>query len=90
MLYKSLTFWKKAKKPVSYAESGAEEDDDDDEDVFKPISTNAKDRRASKRRKVVQDDSDDEFGVDEATEALMADEDGTLQLPSEVEAFTYH
>ena len=59
---------RKAKKPISYAES------DDEDDVFKPLSGNG---RAAKRRRVgVKDDSDDEFGFDAATQAALEDEDG--------------
>lgn len=54
---------------VSYAESGSEGDEDDE--VFKPLSGNG---RASKRRKVVLEESDDEFGMDAATEHMMAEE----------------
>ncbi|KAF2501654.1 DNA mismatch repair protein Msh6 [Lophium mytilinum] len=61
---------RKGKKPVSYAES-----DDDDDDVFQPISANARKGRATKRRRVSLEDSDDEFGVDAATEEAMLDED---------------
>nr|OQO17736.1 hypothetical protein B0A51_14358 [Rachicladosporium sp. CCFEE 5018] len=59
-VYSSPT--RKAKKPVSYAES------DEDEDVFKPLSGNG---RAAKRRRISSKDSDDEFGFDAATEAAM-------------------
>lgn len=57
-----------AKQQVNYAES----DEDEDEDaVFKPLSGN---RRAAKRRRIsVKDDSDDEFGLDAATQAEMDD-----------------
>ncbi|KAF2815507.1 DNA mismatch repair protein MutS [Mytilinidion resinicola] len=54
------------KKPVSYAES-----DDEDDEVFQPISANARKGRATKRRRVSLEDSDDEFGVDAATEEAM-------------------
>lgn len=58
------------KKQVNYAES-----DDEEEDVFRPLSVNATKGRAAKRRKIsVQDDSDDDFGIDPATEAAMAEE----------------
>ncbi|ORY03496.1 DNA mismatch repair protein muts [Clohesyomyces aquaticus] len=59
------------KKVVSYVESDAEDDDD----VFQPIANNARKGRASKRRKVSVEDSDDEFGLDAATQAAMLEED---------------
>lgn len=59
---------RKGKKAVNYAES-------DDDDVFHPISSNATGRRASKRRKVSLEDSDDEFGFDAATEDAMLEGD---------------
>lgn len=74
---------RKAKKPLSYAESDAEEDDDD-EDAFKPRSGG----RAAKRRRIsVKDDSDDEFDYDASTQAALEHEteEGqstrTLSLP---------
>lgn len=61
-----------AKKTVNYAESDAASDDD--EEVFKAISANATRGRASKRRKVTIDDSDDdEFNL----EASGIVDDGT-------------
>ncbi|KAI7516158.1 hypothetical protein KC317_g23541, partial [Hortaea werneckii] len=60
---------RKAKKQVNYAES----DDEDDDEVFKPLSGN---RRASKRRRIsAKDESDDEYGFDEATQAAMESDD---------------
>lgn len=60
---------RKAKKPVSYAES-----DDDEDEGLKPSSGN---RRAAKRRRisVKDDDSDDEFGLDAGTQAAMMESD---------------
>jgi DNA mismatch repair protein MSH6 len=58
---------------VNYAES--DDDDDDDEDVFQPIANNARKGRTTKRRKVVSDDSEDEFGLDEATQQAMIEDD---------------
>lgn len=60
---------RKAKKPVSYAES-----DEDEDEGLKPSSGN---RRASKRRRisVKDDDSDDEFGLDAGTQAAMLESD---------------
>lgn len=67
-----------AKKQVSYAES----EGDSGDEVFRSISANTS-MRPSKRRKVVTDDSDDEFGMDAATEAAMAGgEAGELVLSS--------
>nr|POE77607.1 dna mismatch repair protein msh6 [Quercus suber] len=66
---------RKVKKPVSYAESD-DEDEDEDEAVFKPLSGN---RRAAKRRRIsVKDESDDEFGFDDATQAAMDNADEIL------------
>ncbi|OCL15066.1 DNA mismatch repair protein Msh6 [Glonium stellatum] len=59
---------RQGKKAVNYAES------DDEDEVFHPISANAT-RRASKRRKVALEDSDDEFGFDAATEEAMLQDD---------------
>ncbi|KAF2103506.1 putative DNA mismatch repair protein Msh6 [Rhizodiscina lignyota] len=67
------------KKAVNYAESS----EDEDEDVFRPLSGNAPNARAAKRRKVVTDDSDDEFGVDAATEAAMADDMDDFIVPDD-------
>lgn len=62
-----------ARKPVNYAESDEEEEDE----VFNPIANGARKGRATKRRRVVIDDeSDDEFALDEATQQAMAAEDG--------------
>lgn len=59
-----------ARKAVNYAES------DDDEEVFKPIDNGARTGRATKRRRViVDDDSEDEFELDEATQQALV-EDG--------------
>ncbi|KAF2436750.1 putative DNA mismatch repair protein Msh6 [Tothia fuscella] len=60
---------RKAKKSINYAET------DDEEDVLKPADTNKPQRRPSKRRKVSVEDSDDEFGFDEATQAAMDEAD---------------
>ncbi|KAF2212463.1 hypothetical protein CERZMDRAFT_41610 [Cercospora zeae-maydis SCOH1-5] len=56
---------RKVKKQVNYAES-----DDDDDEPFRPLSGNG---RAAKRRRigVKGDTSDDEFGLDIATQAAM-------------------
>jgi DNA mismatch repair protein MSH6 len=43
--------------------------------VLRPIANNSR-SRASKRRKVIEEDSDDEFGLDAATQQAML-EDGT-------------
>ncbi|KAF2192150.1 DNA mismatch repair protein Msh6 [Zopfia rhizophila CBS 207.26] len=60
---------RKTKKTVNYAES------DDDDEVFQPISNNARKERATKRRRVSLEDSDDEFGLDDATQAAMLEDD---------------
>ena len=52
------------------------ESDDDEDDVFKPLSGNG---RAAKRRRIaVKEDSDDEFGLDAATQAALEQGDGML------------
>ena len=56
---------------VSYAES----DDEDEDEIFQPIANNARKGRATKRRRVSLEDSEDEFGLDAATEQAML-EDG--------------
>jgi DNA mismatch repair protein MSH6 len=57
-----------ARKSVNYAET---DDEDDDVDVLQPLNSNKLQRRPSKRRKLSLEDSDDEFGIDEATEAAL-------------------
>ncbi|CAI6336012.1 unnamed protein product [Periconia digitata] len=64
---------RKAKKTVNYAES--DDDDEDEDDVFKPIANGARKGRLLKRRKVVSDDSDDEFGLDDATQQAILEDD---------------
>lgn len=55
------------------------ESDDDEDDVFKPLSGNG---RAAKRRRIaVKEDSDDEFGLDAATQAALEQDDGMLPSP---------
>ena len=55
------------------------ESDDDEDDVFKPLSGNG---RAAKRRRIaVKEDSDDEFGLDAATQAALEEDDGMLHSP---------
>ncbi|KAF1982551.1 DNA mismatch repair protein Msh6 [Aulographum hederae CBS 113979] len=63
---------RKAKKPISYAES-----EDEDEDVLKSLSVNAANGPARKKMRVsVEEDSDDEFGMDaEMEEAMMEEAD---------------
>jgi DNA mismatch repair protein MSH6 len=58
-----------ARKTVNYVMS-----DDEDEDVFKPVANNAKKGRATKRRKMSEEESEDEFGLDAATQAAMLEE----------------
>jgi DNA mismatch repair protein MSH6 len=61
-----------ARKSVNYVES----DEDDDDDVLGPIANNSRGRATKRRRVSVDDDSDDEFGLDAATQQAMLD-DGT-------------
>ncbi|KAF2751879.1 DNA mismatch repair protein Msh6 [Sporormia fimetaria CBS 119925] len=61
---------RKAKKTINYAES-----DDDSSDAIEPIVNNARKGRAVKRRRVSLEDSDDEFGLDDATQAAMLADD---------------
>ncbi|RYN39569.1 DNA mismatch repair protein [Alternaria arborescens] len=61
---------RKARKPVNYAES-----DDEEEDVLGPIANNARGRATKRQRVVVDDDSDDEFGLDVATQKAMLEEE---------------
>lgn len=58
------------RKAVNYAES-----DEDEDDVLGPIANSSKARATKRRRVSVDDDSDDEFGLDAATQAAMV-EDG--------------
>jgi hypothetical protein len=60
-----------ARKSVNYVES-----DEDDDDVLGPIANNSRGRATKRRRVSVDDDSDDEFGLDAATQQAMLD-DGT-------------
>jgi DNA mismatch repair protein MSH6 len=48
--------------------------DDEEDEIFKPVANNAKKGRATKRRKVIEEESDDEFGLDAATQAAMLEE----------------
>jgi DNA mismatch repair protein MSH6 len=59
------------RKADNYAES-----DEDEDDVLGPIANNSRARAMKRRRVSVDDDSDDEFGLDAATQAAMV-EDGT-------------
>ena len=56
---------------VNYAES-----DDEDDEVFQPIANGSRKGRLIKRRRVVSDDSEDEFGLDEATQQAMLEDGG--------------
>jgi len=60
---------------VSYAESESE-----DEDVLRQLSVNKTNGRATKRRKISIEESEDEFGVDAEMEEAMADGDGEYLL----------
>ena len=65
---------RQAKKQIDYTESDGNEED---EEIFKQLSANTT-RPASKRRKGnSMEDSDDDFGMDEATEAALVAADGT-------------
>ncbi|KAL6703792.1 DNA mismatch repair protein msh6 [Coniothyrium glycines] len=61
---------RKARKTVNYAES-----DEDEDDVLGPIANNARGRATKRRRVSVEDDSDDEFGLDAATQQAMLEDD---------------
>jgi DNA mismatch repair protein MSH6 len=61
-----------ARKSVNYVIS--DDEDDEEDEVFKPVANNAKKGRALKRRKMSVEDSEDEFGLDAATQAAMLDE----------------
>lgn len=60
------------KKQVSYVES--DDEGDDGEDIFKPLSGNADNRRTSKRQRLSVLESDDEFDMDDATQAALLDQ----------------
>lgn len=64
---------KQGRKAVNYAES-----DEDEDDVLGPIANNSRARATKRQRVSVDDDSDDEFGLDAATQAAMV-EDGMLE-----------
>lgn len=64
---------RQGRKAVNYAES------DDSDEVLGPISNNSRARTIKRRRVSVEDDSDDEFGLDAATQQAMV-EDGRLTL----------
>lgn len=68
---------RKAKKKISYAESGT---DDDDESPVKPLTSITNGRAAKRRRISVKDDSDDEFEMDAATQAAFEDDAGMLTV----------
>ncbi|KAF2705002.1 DNA mismatch repair protein Msh6 [Pleomassaria siparia CBS 279.74] len=61
---------RKTRKTVSYVES-----DDEEDEVFKPVANNARKGRVLKRRKMSVEDSDDEFGLDAATQEAMLEEE---------------
>ncbi|KAF1841561.1 DNA mismatch repair protein Msh6 [Cucurbitaria berberidis CBS 394.84] len=60
------------RKSVNYAES---DDESDDDDVLGPIANNARSRATKRRRVSVEDDSDDEFGLDTATQQALIDDE---------------
>jgi DNA mismatch repair protein MSH6 len=57
---------------VNYAES---DDDEDEDDVLGPIANNSRGRATKRRRVSVEDESDDEFGLDAATQQAMLDDE---------------
>ncbi|KAF3040241.1 DNA mismatch repair protein msh6 [Didymella heteroderae] len=61
---------RKGRKAVNYAES-----DEDDDDILGPIANNSRARATKRQRVSVDDDSDDEFGLDAATQAAMFEDD---------------
>jgi hypothetical protein len=69
-----LTFFLKGRKAINYAES-----DDEDDSVLAPIANSARGRAVKRRRLSIDDDSDDEFALDAATQNAML-EDGTQIL----------
>lgn len=71
-----------SKKRIDYAESSDGEEDEDGDELFRPLSTNPTTRRASKRRKIAYDESDDdEFAIDDGMEAALIDEGKSLTDP---------
>ncbi|KAJ4336158.1 DNA mismatch repair protein msh6 [Didymella glomerata] len=71
---------RKGRKAVNYAES-----DEDEDDVLGPIANNSRARAMKRRRVSVDDDSDDEFGLDAATQAAMVEDDFIAPDDSEEE-----
>ncbi|EFQ91520.1 hypothetical protein PTT_11611 [Pyrenophora teres f. teres 0-1] len=63
---------RKARKSVNYAES---DDDEDEDDVLGPIANNARGRATKRQRVTIEEDSDDEFGLDAATQKAMLEEE---------------
>ncbi|KZM19636.1 ATP binding [Ascochyta rabiei] len=61
---------RKGRKAVNYAES-----DEDEDDVLGPIANNSRARATKRQRVSVDDDSDDEFGLDAATQQAMIEDD---------------
>jgi DNA mismatch repair protein MSH6 len=62
---------------VNYAES---DDDEDEDDVLGPITNNSRGRATKRMRVSVEDDSDDEFGLDAATQQAMLEDDGMSHI----------
>ena len=54
---------------MNYAES-----DDEDDNVLAPIANSARGRAIKRRRLSIDDDSDDEFELDAATQNAMLEE----------------
>ena len=65
-----------ARKAINYAES-----DGDDDDVFARIDNDARKGRPGKRRRlIVEDDSEDEFELDEATQQSLLEDGESLPI----------
>lgn len=62
-----------ARKSVNYVES-----DDDEDEMFAPIANNSRGRATKRMRVSLDDDSDDEFGLDAATQQAMLEDDGAF------------
>ena len=68
-----------ARKAINYAES-----DGDDDDVFARTDNDARKGRPGKRRRlIVEDDSEDEFELDEATQQSLLEDGESLRGAAE-------
>ncbi|KAF1934058.1 DNA mismatch repair protein Msh6 [Didymella exigua CBS 183.55] len=61
---------RKNRKAVNYTES-----DEDEDAVLGPVTNNSRARATKRQRLSAEDDSDDEFGLDAATQAAMVEDD---------------